>query len=295
MEKILLIDGNALMYKSYFASSFFLEKGQGLDDRGEPINALRTFSTMIFNLTEMFPTHKMLVAFDEYGIQTYRNKYEFYKAGRSKTPDELIRQKPLIRNALELANIEHYSSKEYEADDIIGILANKFSSDGNQVDIVTTDKDLLQLVDNNVNVYISKVGVSEMVEYNIDNFSKLYYGLTPEQVKDMKGIMGDSSDNLPGIKGIGEKGAVKLISEYGSLEKVIHSKDELSPSLQNKIVEGCEMGILCKDIATIITEGDLGIELEQLSVGPANKSDLLNFLKYNSIWGLANKLEKKWS
>lgn len=295
MKKVLLIDGNALMYKSYFASSFFLEQGQGLDDRGNPINALRTFSTMIYNLTEMFNEHHMLVAFDEKGVTTYRSEHDFYKAGRSKTPDELIYQKPLILESLDLAGIEHYASVNYEADDIIGILAKQFSNEDILVDVITSDKDLLQLVDKNVNVHISKTGVSEMIEYNNDNFADLYFGLTPDQVRDMKGIMGDSSDNLPGIKGIGEKGAVKLLLEYGDLDGVIKAADSFTPGLRNKVEEGKEIGVLCKHIATIITEGDLPIDYDQLRIGPADKQNLVNFLKYNSINGLANRLELKWS
>ncbi len=295
MKKVLLIDGNALMYKSFFASSFFLEQGQGLDAFGNPINALRTFSTMIYNLTDMFKEHHMLVAFDARGVNTYRSQYDFYKAGRSKTPQELIYQKPLIEEALDLAGIDRYSSVDYEADDIIGILAKKFANEDIIVDIITSDKDLLQLVDVNVNVHISKTGVSEMIEYNKSNFSDLYFGLTPEQVKDMKGIMGDSSDNLPGIKGIGEKGAVKLLLEHNSLEGVIEAVDSFTPAMKNKIIEGMETGILCKEIATIITEGELEIDFEQLKVGPADKVQLIGFLRNNSIHGLATKLEQKWS
>lgn len=295
MKKVLLIDGNALMYKSFFASAFFLKKGEGFDDRGNPINALRTFSTMILNLTEMFNEHNMLVAFDARGVKTYRSEHDFYKAGRSKMPEELIYQKPLIEEALDVAGIEHYASQDFEADDIIGILSKQFSSEGAQVDIITSDKDLLQLVDTNVNVHISKTGVSEMIEYNISNFGDLYYGLTPKQVIDMKGIMGDSSDNLPGIKGIGEKGAVKLLQEHGSLEKIIEVCETFTPGLTSKVKEGQEMGVLCKSIATIITEGDLDIQYEQLRVGPANREMLLKFFRYNSIHGLANKLERKWS
>ncbi len=295
MKKVLLIDGNALMFKSYFASSFLLDKGEGFDGAGNPINALRTFSMMILNLVEMYPEHHMLVAFDEFGATTYRTQYDFYKAGRSKTPAELISQIPLIREALDLAGIDWYSDKNYEADDIIGILSKDFSKDGYLVDIVTTDKDLLQLVDKNVNVHISKTGVSEMVEHTIDNFSNHYYGLTPEQVKDMKGIMGDPSDNLPGIKGIGEKGAVKLLEQYGCLEKVLESIEDFTPAMQKKIIEGKEMGLLSKEIATIITEGNLDIQMEQLTVGPANRSELLSFLRFKSIHGVANRLEKKWS
>ncbi len=295
MGKVLLIDGNALMYKSFFASAFLLEKGEGFDDRGNPVNALRTFSTMMLNLTEMFEGHKMLVAFDAKGVNTYRNEYDFYKAGRSKMPEELIYQKPLIEEMLDYAGIEKFSSQNYEADDVIGILSKRFSEEGKEVDIITSDKDLLQLVNEKVRVHISKTGVSEMIEYNHNNFSDLYYGLTPSQVIDMKGIMGDSSDNLQGIKGIGEKGAVKLLQEYGCLEKVIDSYEDFTPGLMNKIIEGKEMGILCKQIATIMTDGELDIQFEQLTIGPISKSDLITFLRGNSIHSVANRLERKWS
>ncbi len=295
MERVLLIDGNALMYKSYFASAFLLEKGEGFDQNGKPINALRTFSTMILNLTEMFPEHHLLVAFDEKGLQTYRTQHDFYKAGRSKMPEELIYQKPLIEQALDLAGIDRYSSPNYEADDIIGILAKKFAKEGKKVDIVTSDKDLLQLVDTNIDVYISKTGVSEMILHTEENFAELYHGLTPQQVIDMKGIMGDSSDNLPGIRGIGEKGAVKLLTEFGTFDNIVANRELLTPGLKNKIEEGEEMGRLCKSIATIITDGELQIDFEQLKVGPAARGDLIHFFKSNSIHGICNRLEKKWS
>ncbi len=107
--------------------------------------------------------------------------------------------------------------------------------------------------------------------------------------------MGDSSDNLPGIKGIGEKGAVKLLHEHGTLEAVLEAANSFTPAMQKKVEEGKDMGILCKEIATIITEGELDIQIEQLQVGPANKEELISFFRYNSIHGLANRLEKKWS
>lgn len=295
MKRALLIDGNALMYKAFYASYFLMEKGQGFDDHGRPINALRTFSMMILNLTEIFRDSNILVAFDEKGLQTYRTQHSFYKEGRSKMPEELIFQKPLITRVLELAGIEQISSPTLEADDIIGILAKRYASEGIEVDIVTSDKDLLQLVDNNINVHISKVGVSEMIEYTNDNFSDLFLGLKPSQVIDLKGIMGDSSDNLAGIKGIGEKGAIKLIHEYGTLENVIAHKYELSPGIAKKIEEGMELGLLCKSIATIMTEGDIDILFESLTVNTIDKFELISFLREYSIHSVANKLERLWS
>ena len=293
-KKIILIDGNALMYKAFYASAFLMKKGQGFDSEGRPINALATFSTMILNLRERFDESNMLVAFDEKGLQTYRTKHEFYKAGRTRMPDELITQKPLILKFLELSGISQKSHPNLEADDIIGILSKKYSREGIEVDIVTSDKDLLQLVDNNVNVYISKTGVSDMEEYTINNFSEKFFGLNPSQVIDLKGVMGDASDNLAGIKGIGEKGAVKLLNEFGTLENIIEHKDSFSPSIKTKIEEGFEMGILCKEIATIITDYDLEIDFNSTLVKPPRWQELIAFFRYYSINGIANRLEKKW-
>ena len=257
MEKTLLIDGNALMYKAFYASASFLQKGAGFDDAGNPVNALRTFAMMMFKLREDFESKHVLVAFDQKGLKTYRTEHSFYKDKRKPMPQELIYQIPLIMEFLELFGFKSFSDPELEADDIIGILSDLHAKEGFEVSIVTSDKDLLQLVQENVTVYLSKTGVSNMVEYNNDNFCSLFNGLCPSQVKDLKGIMGDASDNLKGIKGIGEKGALDLLNKYGTLEEVIKNKDDLSDSLRLKITEGSEHGLLCKNIATIIIDKTL--------------------------------------
>ncbi|BDU67453.1 MAG: hypothetical protein TYPL_1060 [Candidatus Tyloplasma litorale] len=293
-KQVLLIDGNSLLYKSFYASYFLLEKQSGRDDRGNPINALRTFSTMIINLIEIFENANIFVAFDKKGLETYRTSFSFYKDNRKKMPEELIIQKPLIVEFLNMMGIKHFSSIKHEADDIIGILAKKFSKQNIKVEIITSDKDLLQLVDDNISIHISKTGVSEMINYNKFNFNELYYGLNPNQVIELKGIMGDSSDNLKGIKGIGEKGAVSLLKKYGTLENIYENKNELSNSLKSKLEEGIEMGRLCKKIATIMTNDDININFESLSFEIPSKDELINFLRYYSIHSLANKLERKW-
>lgn len=282
------------MYKAFYASFFLLEKGEGFDDHGRPINALRTFSTMIFNLMDKFNNSKMIIAFDQKGLITYRSENNFYKAGRSKMPDELKSQTLLISKMIDLVGIKQISSPSLEADDIIGILSKKFSKEGREVEIITSDKDLLQLVDENTNVHISKVGVSKMIKYTLSNFKDLYYGLQPKQVIDLKGIMGDTSDNLIGIKGIGEKGAVKLLIEYGTFEEIIKHKEELTFSIQKKIDDGYEMGYLCKEIATIIIKGNLNINFDELTTETKNKKELIIFLREYSVHFLANKLEQKW-
>ena len=133
-----------------------------------------------------------------------------------------------------------------------------------------------------------------MIEYKSDNFNELTNGLKPYQIKDLKGIMGDSSDNLKGIIGIGQKGAMTLLKSYSTLENVIENVGELSPSLQKKINDGKDLGMLCKSIATIITEGNLDIEFEDTLVKPIEKNELVSFLRDNSIHNIANRIEEKW-
>ena len=294
MKKALLIDGNAILYKAYYASSYLLEKGEGLDSDGNAINALRTFAMMMMKIREMWNDSHILVVFDAKGTQTYRTEHSFYKANRLKTPEELNRQRPLVREFLELYGIEWTEDARFEADDIIGILSKRYSKIGIQVDIITSDKDLLQLVKENVRVFISKTGVSKMIENNVDNFSNLNLGLQPYQIVDLKGLMGDSSDNLPGIRGIGEKGAIKLLSEFGSLEKIILNKDTLSTSFIKKIEEGKEMGILCKKIAKIMDDGDFIIPFETTSINKVDMFELVRFLNINSIHSLAERIKEKW-
>lgn len=294
MKKALLIDGNALMYKSFYASASLLKKGGGFDNFGRPINALRTFSTMMLNLSEKFSDSNILVAFDEKDLKTFRTEYDFYKSGRKKMPEELICQKKLILEFLQLIGIKHISSPILEADDIIGTLSKKFSNQGIQVEIITSDKDLLQLVGEKINVHISKVGISDMLVFTKENFKELFLGLEPEQVTDLKGLMGDSSDNLPGIKGIGEKGAIKLLLEYKNIEGVFENVSNLNEVLKNKINDGKEMGILCKSIATIIRDAEINLEFEDIFISEIEKNKLIEFLREYSVHSTANRLEKKW-
>jgi DNA polymerase-1 len=180
-----------------------------------------------------------------------------------------------------------------EADDIIGTLSTRFSNQGIKVTIVTSDKDLLQLVNSNVKVLISKVGVSDMLEYNINNFKELNDGLNPSQIIDLKGIMGDNSDNLKGVKGVGPKTAINLLNEYKTLENIILNIDNLPKSLFDKFNIQSDDAFLCKKIATIIIDGDVKISLDEMKQGDINKKDLVKFLEYNSIYNVANIINKK--
>ena len=299
-KELLLVDGNSLFFKSFWSTWFQIKDNPQSRDRmddGTPVNAVRTFSTMIINLLNKFPSHKMLVAFDERGGHTHRHQHDFYKAGRADQPQELYDQLPLVREFLDHYGIPHHSKKEFEADDIIGIVAKRAKEAGYKVTIITTDKDLLQLVEEDVDVWLSKTGVSIMEQHSMENFKEQNDGLTPKQVIDFKGIAGDNSDNLQGIKGIGEKGAVKLLLEYDSLENILDHAEEQTPAMQKKIIESKDMAILCKELATILTDGEIDIELEELDIREPNWDALTDFFEPKKIYSVLNKIDKekdKW-
>lgn len=293
-KKLLLVDGNALYFKAFWGSYIRIKDGKGPRlPNGTPVNALSTFAFMIMNLKEKFQPNKILVAFDERGGHTHRHKYDFYKAGRKKQPDELYSQLPLVWEFLDYYGIKRHSKKEIEADDIIGIMAEEGKNSNLMVEIVTTDKDLLQLVDYNVNVYLSIRGVTEMELYSMENFKEKFHNLEPRHIVDFKGIAGDASDNLEGIKGIGEKTAIKLLLEHDSLEEIFKKTDKFTPSLKDKIINGKEMGELSKKLAYILRKEDAGISINELDVKNPNFDKLEEFFSHIPINNVPQKLRKE--
>lgn len=293
MKKYILVDGNSLFFKSFYGTYIHLKTNKKgfRNQKGVPINALRTFANMMITLKEENKDSNILITFDEKDTQTYRTKFDFYKANRTKQPDDLYIQIPLVKKFLELLGIKWYSNKNYEADDVIGIMSEKLKKDY-KVEIITTDRDLLQLVDKNVSVFLSISGLKELKEINFDNFSAHFNNLKPNQIPDLKGIMGDSSDNLKGIKGIGEKTAIKLLQEFDSLEHIIENIDSLtSKSLKENFVNGKQSGILSKELATIIREGELNIKTEELIPKEINKEEMKSFLFDLEVFSILNRLE----
>ncbi len=291
-KKILLIDGNSLFFKSFYGTYFRLKQGYERGKNNEPINAVRLFALMIINLRKKNPNSKVVVAFDEQNPNTYRHKYDFYKSKRKKQPDELYEQIFMVKEFLDLYGIKWIANKNYEADDLIGIIAQEAKDKSYKVNIITSDKDLLQLVDFNVNVNISKIGVSDLDNYNNNNFYDKFHNLSPQQVPDLKGIAGDNSDNLKGINGIGEKGAIKLLQKYDSLEEVINNSWQLSKSLQEKIEKGKEEAIISKKLAKIITNGDFEINFNDFEIKKTNKKELFNFLEEKNLFNVIRKINQ---
>ena len=215
-KKFLLLDGNSLAYRAFFALPLLT------NEHGIHTNAVYGFTLMLQKIMEEEnPTH-MLVAFDA-GKTTFRHStFGEYKGGRQKTPPELSEQFPYIRKLIDAYGIKRYELEMYEADDIIGTLSKQADAKGQQVVIVSGDKDLTQLATDKTTVYITRKGITDIEKYTPAHVEEKY-GLTPLQIIDMKGLMGDASDNIPGVPGVGEKTAIKLLKEHGSVENLIQS------------------------------------------------------------------------
>ncbi|SIS49683.1 DNA polymerase I [Salimicrobium salexigens] len=252
-NKLVLIDGNSIAYRAFFALPLLN------NDKGVYTNAVYGFTTMLLKILEEESPDHMLVAFDA-GKTTFRHKtYEEYKGGRQKTPPELSEQFPLLQELLDSFGIRHYQLPQYEADDIIGTLARKAENRGDEVTVISGDKDLLQLVSGNVTVRLTKKGITNVETYT-PGFLKEKMEIDPEQVIHLKALMGDSSDNIPGVPGVGEKTAVKLLKQFGTLENLYDNLGEVSgKKLKEKLETNENEAYMSKKLVTIELEAPLEI------------------------------------
>ncbi|MBM7541892.1 DNA polymerase I [Amphibacillus cookii] len=257
-QKLVLIDGNSILYRAFFALPLLS------NDKGIYTNAVFGFTKMLLKVLEdEAPTH-ILVAFDA-GKTTFRHQtYKDYKGGRQKTPPELSEQFNLVKELLNASSIKHYQLDQYEADDIIGTLAQKAAVDGYDVRVITGDKDMLQLVSDHVHVQITRKGLSEVDVYTPD-FMKEKIELNPDQIIDMKALMGDSSDNIPGVPGVGEKTAIKLLKQFQTLEHLYDHLDEVSgKKLKEKLDEHKASAFMSKDLVTINVSSPIEVGLDDI-------------------------------
>lgn len=258
MEKLIILDGNSLINRAFYALPLLSNK------KGTHTNAVYGFSNMLLKMKEDINPDYIVATFDK-KAPTFRHlEYKDYKAGRKKMPAELAEQLPIVKELLKLLSVTIYELEGFEADDIIGTLANFAADNGIEVYIITGDKDALQLARKNIKVCITKKGVSEKEVYDeqrmIDDF-----GVTPTQFIDVKGLMGDKSDNIPGVPGIGEKTAFKLINDYGSVEEVLKNIDNISgKKLKENLTEYSEQAIFSKKLATIMTNVPIDFDLEEI-------------------------------
>ncbi|HET7578868.1 MAG TPA: DNA polymerase I [Bacillales bacterium] len=284
VEKLILIDGNSIAFRAFFALPLLS------NDKGIYTNAVYGFTQMLLKILEdEKPTH-MLVAFDA-GKTTFRHKtFKEYKGGRQKTPPELSEQLPFVHELLDAMEIAHYEIDQYEADDIIGTLAKQAQEKGWEVKIFTGDKDLLQLVDENVTVSLTKKGITEVEAYDIPAVQDRY-GFSPEKITDMKGLMGDNSDNIPGVPGIGEKTALKLLGQFGSLEKVLDSIEEVSgKKMKERLEENREQAEMSKKLAIIEREAPVDVKIKDLGYEDGLSDKAISLFKELGFKSLLDRL-----
>ncbi|HLU20893.1 MAG TPA: DNA polymerase I [Bacillaceae bacterium] len=284
-KKLMLIDGNSIAYRAFFALPLLN------NDKGIHTNAVYGFTTMLMKmLEEEKPTH-ILVAFDA-GKTTFRHStFKEYKGGRQKTPPELSEQFPFLRELLDAYGIKRYELENYEADDIIGTLATKAEKEGFDVQVVSGDKDLTQLSTDKITVSITKKGITDVEQYTPDHIQEKY-GLTPEQIIDMKGLMGDQSDNIPGVPGVGEKTAIKLLKEFQSVENVLENIDKVSgKKLKEKLEEHKELAVMSKELATITKEAPVEVTVDELLYEGYDVAKLSAIFKELGFNSLLEKLE----
>ncbi|WP_077621840.1 5'-3' exonuclease [Sediminibacillus massiliensis] len=257
-HNILLVDGMALLFRGFYATSF--SGNYMVNSKGTPTNGIFGFLRYFLNAMETFTPSHVICCWDM-GSKTFRNDlYPDYKGNRGEPPVELIPQFDLIKEVMEAFGVPNVGYAGYEADDCIGTLARSYSIDHN-VTILTGDQDILQLVDTHISVAIMKKGQGNYAVYKGDNFFE-EKGITPYQMIELKGLMGDTSDNYPGVKGIGEKTALKLLTEHGSIEAILKNIDKLSNGIRRKIEENLEMLHLSRQLAEIHCEVPIQCELE---------------------------------
>ena len=281
MKKIILVDGNNLLFRSFYATAY---KGVIMrNSKGFPTNALYGFINMMHKTIEEEKPEYILVAFDR-GKTFRHDKYEEYKAGRAAMPEDLGLQFPKAKEVLDAMGIKHFDINNYEADDIIGTLARIVDEEDQFIaTIVSSDKDLLQLISDEVTVKLLKTSGYIMMD---KNEFKATYKTDPIRMIDLKALMGDASDNIPGVKGIGEKTAITLIEKYGSLDGVYEHLDEISPKLREKLMNDKDNAYMSYDIATIYKKVPLDFTLEDCKYKGFDSTkfkSILEELEFNSL------------
>lgn len=290
MKKVVLVDGNNLMFRSYFAT---LYSGSTLrNKKGFPTNAIYGFVNMINKIISEEKPMYMAVAFD-IGKTFRHEKYDYYKGKRDNTPDELKEQFPIAKQILTAMNIKYFELQGYEADDIIGTFSKKCEQDDDfKALIVSSDKDLLQLITDQTEVKLLKT--KDYIRMDYKTFYDTY-GIEPIKMIDLKALMGDASDNIPGVKGIGEKTALKLLTTYGSLSSIYEHIDEIKGSVKDKLIQDKDNAYMSYDIATIYKDVPLNVELEELAYIPKDKNELYkiyNELEFYSLIKESNNKEE---
>ncbi len=282
LNKLVLIDGNSLSFRAFYALPLLSNHA------GIHTNAVYGFAMLLEKIIKEEKPNHFLVAFDA-GKTTFRHsKYSEYKGGRQKTPPELSEQFPYIRQLLDAYHIKRYELDNYEADDIIGTLSRQADEADFETIIITGDRDLTQLATDNVTIYYTKKGVTDVDHYTPEFIAEKYQGLVPKQIIDMKGLMGDTSDNIPGVAGVGEKTAIKLLNQFESVEGVYeHIEEVTAKKLKEKLINSKADAFMSKDLATINVHSPIEVSLEDtkltLQDDTAEKIELFKKLEFKQL------------
>ena len=284
MNKVYIVDGNSLLFRAYFAT-YAMSGGDIMRAHdGTPTNAVFAFSNMINKMLQNLKDGDgLFVGFDT-GKATFRHKEdEKYKANRKPCPEDLKTQMPLARAFLDSLNIFWFEKEGWEADDICGTVAKMAGNEGKEVIVYTSDRDFLQLIDKHISIHIIKTGMSNIDIMNETTMPEKY-GFSPLQIIDFKGLRGDASDNLPGIPGVGDKTAVKLIQDYGSFEKIVEAAKTMTSKVGQSIVENQDLGRHCYEMARIETNVELPFGIEDI---------IYKGYEYSKINAFCNSLDMK--
>ena len=288
MKRVILVDGNNLMFRSYYATAY---TGNIMkNSKGFPTNALYGFVSMMNKIMNEENPEYIAVAFD-IGKNFRKQKYDFYKEGRSATPEELKMQMPIARDILNAMGIKYLELEPYEADDIIGTLARMADLDPEyDATIISSDRDLLQLISPVVDVKLLKQ--SGYIKYNPETF-KADWGIEPIKIIDLKALAGDASDNIPGVRGIGDKTALKLLQEYDSLEGIYENIEVIKGKTKEKLETDKEAAFMSKEIATIYREVPLNIEFEDIKYLGPKEEELANLYENLEFYSLLKNFNRK--
>ncbi|MBQ4342708.1 MAG: DNA polymerase I [Erysipelotrichaceae bacterium] len=284
MKKMLLVDGNSMLFRAYYATAY----GRPMStSNGIPTGAVFGFSNMLHKAIELIQPDYLCVAFDSAKKNFRHELFPEYKGGRKETPEDLVAQFSVVREFLDSWNIKRYEKEGIEADDIIGTIAS--SHPECEVAILSSDRDLLQIIDPTTSVWLMKKGISELEK--IDEaalFEK--YQISPSQIIDLKGLMGDASDNIPGIPSVGEKTAIKLLKQFETVEGVIHHADEIKGKLHDTILTYADQALLSKKLATIHKQAEIPFDVKEMEYAP-DLNGLKNFYLKYEMNSLAKKIE----
>ncbi|MBN2087158.1 hypothetical protein JW758_02320 [Candidatus Peregrinibacteria bacterium] len=285
-KRLIIIDGNHLIHRAFHAIQNPLHTS-----KGEQTNAIYGFASMLLNIIELDDPDYIVMTFDEKAPTFRHDEHEGYKATRAKSPDALYEQIPRIRELIERFKMAKFSQEGFEADDLMGTLARKAAKEGIVTYIVTGDMDALQLIDPMTYVVFPHKGYREPMVYNKEEVIKKY-GITPEQVIDFKALMGDTSDNIKGVEGIGVVGATKLLNEYKTLDGIYEHLEDIKGSIHDKLANGKEDAYFSQRMATIVTDVPCDFDPKKASLEKLDYIGLEKFFEEMEMRSLQRRIKK---